>query len=557
MPEIVTLPDAYRWGESVLRGKFLACKWMRLMVERHFRDLEIGKDRGFWFSEKAAEHILEFFQAFLHHSKGEWAGKPLLLEPWQAFGLAVQFGWLRDDGYRRFKTSFESTARKTGKSTKTSGVGLYMLDFDDEPGADVYSFATTRDQAEIVWGEAARMVESSPALRTRIKTLRRNLHIAGTASKFEPLGADENTLEGLNTHCGLGDEIHAHRSRAVYDVIETSMGSRRQPMMSCITTAGVERESLCYTLDDYAQKVLEGIFDDDTFFALLCRLDEGDDWRDEAVWSKANPNLGISFKLETMQNACKKAQQMPTYENTFRRYYCNQWTEQYTRWIPMDKWDLCQGKVDASELTGMTCFTGLDLSTTIDITALVLAFDCGSVTRVLPFFWVPEENARERSRKDKVPYVEWIRDGYIEATPGNVVDYDFIRAKIHELSEQYKIQEIAVDAWNATQLSVQLKGDGANIHPFRQGYASMSAPSKDLEGLILSQRLDHGGNPVLRWMASNVAVRMDPAGNIKPAKDESTDRIDGIVALIMAIGCRNLAEIAPDFVYNTRTLYVA
>lgn len=544
-----------RYAQDVARGKVVVGRYHRLFVERHLRDLKEGGRRGLSLDADAAQRAIDFF-GFLHHSKGEWAGTPMRLEPWQQFLLAVLFGWKRADGTRRFRESYNCIARKNGKSSLAAGVGLYLFVADGEPGAEVYAAATKRDQAKIVHAEAERMVLASPGLRQRIGNVRNNLHIAGTASKFEPLGADENTMDGLNPHAVIIDEFHAHKTRGVYDVLRTATGARRQPMMFVITTAGYDRQSACYELHDYTVKVLEGSVDDDQFCGFICAIDETDDWRDEACWIKANPNLGVSVKAESLREQARKAAELPAEQNSFRRLRLNEWTEQDERWLDTALWERNAGEVDLSALRGRACFAGLDLSSTTDIAALVLLFPpLGEHDRwtVLPHFWIPEESMQERVKRDRVPYDAWVRDGLVHATEGNVVDYAFIRSQLHELVDEFDLRELAYDRWNATQLITQLMDDGVNCVPFGQGFQSMSAPTKELQKLLLAQSVSHGNHPVLRWMASNVSVKSDPAGNLKPDKSKSRQRIDGVVALIMALG-RAMVQPEVSSIYDTRGL---
>lgn len=534
------------YAESVVAGEIVTGRLVRLACERHLTDLQLGHLRGLRFDEEAAERSIRFF-GFLRQSKGEWAGQPLELQPWQAFIAGSVFGWKQRDGTRRFRSAYNEIARKNGKSTLSAGIGLKLAFFDDEPGAEVYAAATKRDQAMIVWSEAKRMVEKTPELRGMIRAFVGNLHREETASKFEPLGADADTLDGLNIHGGIVDEVHAHKTRAVLDVLETATGSRLQPLIFYITTAGYDRTSVCWELHEYSTKVLEGLVEDDSFFAYVAALDEGDDWTDETVWVKANPNLGVSAKLDKLRQECKRAQEVPGRQNAFKRLHLNVWTEQADRWIDMTRWDEGDLAVDPGELAGATCFCGLDLSTTTDITAFVAVFpDDSDGFDVLAHFWVPEEGIRARARRDRVPYDLWESQGSITATEGNVVDYDAIREHIREFAERYRVVEIAYDRWNSTQLVTQLLKDGAPMVPVGQGFASMAGPMRDLEGLIVSRRLYHGGNPVLRWMAANVAVEQDPAGNLKPSKAKSTEKIDGIVAMVMAVGRAMLHQEQPD-----------
>lgn len=526
--------DAY--ADDVVGGRLVTGELVRLAAERHLRDREQAHERGLWFDEAAAEKAVAFF-GFLTQSKGEWAGRPLSLEPWQAFIVGALFGWKRADGMRRFRRAYVSVARKNGKTTLAAGLGLLLAFFDGEPGAEVYAAATKRDQAKICWEEAQRMVQRTPALSQRVTSLAHNLHIARTASKFEPLSADYNSLDGLNPHGALIDEYHAHPNGNLADVLESGTGARRQPLLLYTTTAGIDNESACRDLDIDCQRVLEGLADDDELFAYIARIDREDAWADPDVWIKANPNLGVSVKLESIEAACARARRLPREQNEFRRKRCNEWTEQAERWLDLDVWDACGAAVDETALVGRPCYAGLDLSTTTDLSALALVVpDETGGYDVVTRFWCPAERIHERSQRDRVPYAAWVAQGLLRATEGNVVDYDRIREDIRELAERYAIRELAFDRWNATQLVTQLQEDGANCVPFGQGFASLSAPTKELERLLLDGSLRHGNHPILRWMAANVAVEQDAAGNLKPSKRRSTERIDGVVALIMALG---------------------
>jgi phage terminase large subunit-like protein len=382
------------------------------------------------------------------------------------------------------------------------------------------------------------MVKASPFLRKRIRAYKDNLHIVGTASKFEPLGRDSDSMDGLNVHGAIVDEVHAHKSRDVWDLLDTATGSRRQPLMFGITTAGFDRQSLCYELHTYSEQVLKRVIEDDSFFGVIYTLDEGDDWENERAWPKANPNLGVSKKWDDMRRKAARAKEMPSALNNFLRLELNVWTQSVTKWVPTEKWRACGGYVDADGLSGRTCYGGLDLSSTTDISAFVLVFPPqgeDDAYQVLCRFWVPEVAMRLRSRRDKVPYEAWVRQGLITATPGEVIEYDYILQQIDEDAQRYDLAEVAFDRWGSTQISQTLENQGLTMVQFGQGFASMSAPMKELERMILAGELAHGGNPVLTWMADNLVARMDPAGNIKPDKEKSTERVDGMVALIMAL----------------------
>lgn len=530
------------YARAVVAGDVVVSQLVKLAAERHLRDLDLGHTRGIWFDDAEARRVVAFCHG-LRHSKGEWAGQSFDLEPWQAFIVGCLFGWKRDDGTRRFRTGYVSVARKNGKTTLAAAVGLYLAFADDEPGAEVYAAATKRDQAKICWSEAHRMVKATPALNRIVRSFVNNLHNERTASKFEPLGADADSMDGLNIHGAIVDELHAHKTRNMVDVIETATGARRQPLIVYITTAGYDRNSVCWEFNEYAHRVLSGVFDDDSYFAFVAGLDDGDDWMDPAVWPKANPNLGVSVKPEKLTEECRKAKEVPGRQNAFRRLHLNEWTEQSNRWLDMTTWDASAGDTDPDDLAGRECYAGLDLSTTQDITAFVAVFpDDDGAYDVLCRFWVPEDSIRERTRRDRVPYDVWAQQGWITPTEGNVVDYDVVQADIQTFHDQHIVREIPYDRYNAHSVVTRLGQEGATMVPFGQGYVSMSAPMREIERLVLSGKLRHGNNPVLRWMASNVAVSMDPAGNMKPDKAKSTERIDGIVALVMAIGRAMLHE---------------
>ena len=504
---------------------------------RELSDRDTADERGLWFDDEAADRVVEFFTMLRHH-KGEWGGRPFELADWQRDDiLRPLFGWKRTDGTRRFRYAYIEVPRKNGKSTLAAGLGLYLTVADGEHGAEVYSAATKKDQARIVWGDAVEMVKGSPELNQFCVTFRNNINVVRTASRFEPLSADYNTLDGLNPHGVIMDELHAHRDRKVWDVMTTAMGARRQPLTVSITTAGVYRpESIGWEQHQHAVQVLEGTIEDDGFFAYIAAAEPDDDWTDPRTWVKANPNLGVSLKMDYMAEQCERATRTPSFVNTFLRLHLNIWTSQVTRWLDMDDWNACGSESEPADLMGLACFGGLDLASTVDIAAFGLVFpDVDGWYDVLMRFWVPEERIVERSNRDRVPYDAWARDGWITPTEGNVIDYDVIRRDINDLAREYKIVEIAFDRWGAAQITTQLDGDGLTVVPMGQGFASMSAPSKELETLVMGHKLAHGGNPVLRWMASNVATEQDAAGNIKPSKSKSTERIDGLVGLVMAL----------------------
>lgn len=552
-PKQNSLKWPLRYIDAVINDKIPVCKWVKLAVMRHVNDLKAAGRRGYYFDEKQAERVLEFF-SYLHHSKGDFAGRPFVLAPWEQFVVYCLYGWRRKkDGSRRFRRAYLEVARKNGKSTFAAGNGLFMLDGDGEAGAEVYVLATKRDQAKIIFEEAQKMVRSSPELRKFITVNASNMYVLDRASKFEPLGSDKDTLDGLNVHCGIIDELHAHKTRDAYDLIETATGARRQPLLLLVTTAGVNQHGICREKHNHIEKILQGILPDDEFFGMIYTLDKGDDWQDEINWTKANPNLGISVNVEDLRMKARFARNSPAALNPFLRLHMNVWTSAESVWISPDAWNATAGEVDSGALAGCECFGGLDLSTTTDISALVLTFPMPDGTyKNLYEFWIPRDRIEDRVRRDRVPYDEWVRDGYIHTTDGSVIDYDYIEHRILELAEIYRIRELAFDPYNATELVNHLIDNGVNMVSFRQGYVSISPAAKQLEILIMSQKYHHGGNPVMKWMMDNVIIRQDPAGNIKLDKEKSREKIDGPVASVMAIGRATAQGGAAPSAYESR-----
>ena len=500
--------------------------------------------------------IERFFAAILRHGKGEWAGKPFELEPWQRDRIVRPlFGTFRPDGLRQYRTAYVEVPRKNGKTTLGAGIALYLLLADEEPGAEIYSAAADRKQAALVFEAATSMVRQSPKLKERCKIYKNSIVVEKTGSSYQVLSADVPTKHGLNAHAVIFDELHAQRTRDLWDVLKTSMGSRRQPLLFAITTAGYDRESICYEQHKYAERVNDGSITDATFLPVIYGAERLADWQDPAVWHAANPNLGVSLKLEYLVQEAQHAKESPAYQNTFRRLHLCQWTEQETRALDMDEWASCGDPIDLDRLTGRECFIGVDLSSTTDIAAIATVFaptDEDPRCYVLPHFWIPEEAIMQRVRRDGVPFDAWVRDGFVTATDGAVIDYDVIRAKVNEVNSAYSVREVVFDRWGAWQMMTQLKGDLGEdrVIGYGQGFKDMNTPTKELITLVKDRRLRHGDNPVLRWMASNLSVKQDTAGNLKPAKDASSDRIDGIVATIMALG---RALVLPQFgSYMTR-----
>lgn len=507
---------------------------------------------GCYFEPSAGFHVVAFFHRYLRHSTGHWDGLPFILQPWQRRMLYRLFGWKRADGSRRFRIAYVEVPKKNGKSTLASGIALYMCSADGEASAEVYTAAADKDQASITYRECAKMVNASPQLKERLEVVDSRKTIAYTrkSSFIRALSADAFTKEGLNIHALIFDELHAQKTRELWDALRYAGAARRQPLIFAITTAGYDKNSICYEQHDYAKKILEGIITDSSFFACIYAADEEDDWKSESTWHKANPSLGVTINLQDYRSDFKEATNSPSKENSFKRYRLCLWTEQDVRWMQIEKWDSCHKPgLSLQELHGARSVGGLDLASTTDIAAFALWFP--DHKSLLTYFFCPKESVSQRTLKARLPYELWVKQGYIIETEGNVVDYDKIRVFINELSEVVDIEAIAIDRWNSTQLQTQLMGDGFEVVPFGQGFSSMSAPTKDFEKRVVSGDLFHDNNPVMRWMISNVSVEEDAAGNLKPSRKKSSEKIDGVVAGIMALG-HAMTLPAISSIYKTR-----
>jgi phage terminase large subunit-like protein len=611
---------ALKYAQDILSGTIVSCSYVKLACKRFLDDLEHQKEKGIYFDSEAADRVVRFF-GFLKHTKGAWARNAetagFVLAPWQIFILANLFGWKYiATGERRYREAHIEVARKNGKSTFMAGIGLYMLLEDNEPGAEVYSAATTKEQAQIVWRAAKDMVKVSAHLAARIGVWRSNLHVDKTTSKFEALAADAKTLDGLNIHCALIDELHEHPNRELYDVLNTATGSRTQPGIYAITTAGFDRESICWEQRDYGIKILRGTIkgiQEDKFFVFIATLDDGDNWMDEKNWIKANPNLGVSVSLEALRPNFAKAKEQPSALNEFLRKHMNVWTSADTSWLVAGAWekntafdehaDPLQLREDALKvLRGRRCFGGLDLAECEDFCAFVLVFppcervvvkrkptvtddpnlmwimlrstgttkaverhvaekllQSGAAVRaskikvpqpeeveeviqeaddkwsIVPFFWIPDAFIEQKEKKNRAPYTSWIRSGMVKSTPGNSVAQEAIREKVLELRQDYRLIEVGYDKFGAEWIGPKLLADGVPMVAVPQRFEFMSNPTKLLSSLINSGQVEHYNNSPLRWHASNVQLLLDHSGNCRPDKGKSRNKIDGIVATVIAV----------------------
>lgn len=541
---------ALRYAKDVVAGKIPAGRFVKAACKRQIEDLKRWKAKGaaYRFDAARANKVCRFIE-LLPHIKGPKAGEPIVLEPWQVFILTTVFGWVKADGSRRFRRVYIEVPRGNGKSALSSGVGLYMLCGDGEGGAEVYSFATTRDQAKIVFGDAQNMARRTPGLRTHfgVDVNAHNINVLRTASKFEALSAEGSTLDGLNTHFACVDELHAHKTRAVYDVVETSIGKRAQSLLWVITTAGSNRAGICYEVRGFVIKVLAGVAKDESQFGIVYGLDEEDDWTTEEALIKANPNWGISVMPEVLLPLQAKAMTMPSAANNFKTKHLNEWVNADTAWMDMRAWDACKDPaLDQEQFAGEPTYVALDLASKVDIAAKVAlherTIDGKSHYYVFGQYYLPRDTVE---RGENSQYQGWEHMGLLTVTDGAVIDFDVIEQDLLADCSRFEVREVPYDPFQATQLSTRMAAQGVPMVEMRPTVLNFSEPMKQLEALVLQGRLHHNGDPVLAWMMSNVVAHMDAKDNIYPRKERPENKIDGVVALIMALG-RALANNEPQ-----------
>lgn len=529
------------------------------MANKHFTPTKYMLPTSYY-DEAKVERVIQFIGQ-LKHTKGEWYNKPFYLLPWQEELISNIFGVIKENGYRQLTTAYVEIAKKQGKTELGAALALYMLCADGEKGAEVYSCAADRAQASLIYNVAVDMISLCPALKKRLKVIASQKRIVYPAmnSFYQVLSSEAYSKHGINPTAVLFDETHVANREMMNVMLHGASDARKQPLNFLITTAGNDLHSIGYELHQKAIDIIEGKKIDSTFYPVIYAAHEDDDWTDPEVWKKANPSLGVTVDIEKMQIACDNARQNPADENLYKQLRLCIWVKQSIRWMPMHIWDECAFPVNLEHLKGRECFAGLDLSSTTDITAFVLVFPPRNEDEkyeVVPYFWLPEETLSLRVRRDHVPYDVWEQQSYIKTTEGNVVHYGFIEVFIEKLGTKYNIKEIAFDRWGAVQMVQNLEGMGFTVVPFGQGYKDMSPPSKELMKLTLEKKLAHGGNPVLRWMMDNIFIKTDPAGNIKPDKEKSTEKIDGAVALIMALD-RSIRHKGDDgSVYDNRGILI-
>lgn len=541
---------ATAYAQRVVGGVEVAGKFERLACKRFLADLERQGTEAFPYviNEVAGSRACQFIE-LMPHIKGEWAKPKLVgdrlvyptlkLEDWQVFPEFNLFAWVhKDSGRRRFRRSYEEIARKNAKSTRAAGRLLFLLTADGEPGAHCYNAATTGKQAREVFDVARNMSLRADGFIDRfgVHVGANAISVDETASSLDVLNAEGSTLDGLNVHGGLVDEVHAHKKRELWDVLDSATGARAQPLLSAITTAGSNRAGICYELRGYTIKVLEGTVVDDTWFGIIYTIDGEDDWRDPAVWRKANPNLGISVALDDLQAACRKATHTPSAQANFLTKHLNVWVSSDSAWMDMEAWDRCADhKLDIEAVQHLPCWVPLDLASKVDVAAGPRLFYDADKDHYYLFsrFWLPERAIEVGANSQ---YDGWRRGGHLNVTDGDVIDFeqieDALRADVSTLS----VEELPYDPWQAQQLANSLVKDGAPMVEYRQTVQNMSEPMKALEAAVLSRKFTHDGNPMMTWMISNVVCHVDAKDNVYPRKERPELKIDGPVAVIMGIG---------------------
>lgn len=564
----ISSSPATTYAKAVVSGKICAGPHVRAACKRHLDDLEHGHLRGLRFDPAAADRAINYFADVLRLNGGEYDGVPYVLLDWQAFIIGSLFGWMGPDGLRRFRTAYVETAKGSGKSPMAAGVGLYGLTADGEAGAEIYAAATKKDQAMILFRDAVAMVDHSPALQQRITKSGTGLNVWNLAwlerrSFFRPIASDDGQ-SGPRPHISLLDEVHEHKDGYVIEMLKAGQKSRRQPLQFAITNSGTDKKTVCWDYHKYGAEVCAGQLLDDTFFAYICALDEGDDpFKDEKCWPKANPSLRHGLPgLRYLREQVNQARGMPSKESIVRRLNFCQWVEAESPWISSEVWFGCEDKeFDRRRLLGRRCWGGLDLSSTQDLTALVLHFEPtpdDPFWRQLEWFWLPADGLHDKADKDRVPYVVWRDAGHLQVTAGRAVNKLAVVRQALEITSLYDLQSIAYDRWRIEDLKMICEQEGVSLPlvPFGQGFKDMAPAVDEYERRLLDRKIRHSGNPVMTWNAANAVVVTDPAGNRKVAKETATGRVDGTVASIMATGASMTRTDGGPSVYERREMFI-
>jgi phage terminase large subunit-like protein len=552
------------YANDVKDGKIVACEWTRKACRRQIKDLEraAAGEFEYRFDHEEANRICAFVEK-MPHIAGEWAkrGEKIRLEDWQCFIYSTIFGWLhRDTGIRRFRIVYLEMGRKNAKSTMSAPVGIYMTCADGEARAEVYSAATTRDQAKVVWETAKMMVEREPGLRRRlgVGTSAHSIHQVSTASRFQALSAEGNSLDGLNIHCAIVDELHAHRTRKVYDVLETARVSRRQPLLWLITTAGSDQSGICFEQRTYLTKILDGVVEDETYFGIIYTLDLEDDWKDERNWPKANPNLGVSIYPEELRPLAIKAKRMPSALANYLTKHMSIWMNADVQLFDPGAWmALADESLDIEDFPIDPCWIGIDLAPRHDFCSRVAVFrrdeEDGQHYYVFAKHFLSEGEIKD---SDNASYAGWARQGWIETNPGSTTSYDAVEEDILYLAGICAIKEAMYDPFTAKEILDHMTAEGIVMVEMRMIVQNLSAATSRLGALIAEGKIHHNGDPILAWMISNVVGHYDRKDNVYPVKGPDRKPIDGAIALIMALARAILNTGPTESIYETREMLV-
>lgn len=536
---------AEKYARDVISGKIVACHWVKQACLRQLDDLANGVP-GFQFSVAFASRACVFIE-HLRHIKGALAGTRIILEPWQIFILTTVFGWVDGEKKRRFRHVYIEVPRGNGKSALSSGVALYALAADGEGGAECYTFATTRDQARIVFDTSKAMVSMSPDLAREFGLTKQahSVTVMKTGSVLMPKSAEGSTLDGLNTHIAVIDELHAHKTRELYDVVVTSLGKRRQPLLWVITTAGFDNAGICYEVRTMVTRVLDRTVIDDAQFGIIYTIDPGDDWRTEAALKKANPNWGVSVMPAEVMRLQRTAMELPSSQNNFKTKHLDVWCSASAAWMDSDAWAACEDTgLDLADFEGCPCWIGLDLAAKNDITAKVRLFPYKDGFAVFAEYYLPKISIEKATNSQ---YSGWEIEGRLTATDGAMTDMKVVEEGLREDLSRFDVQAIGFDPWNALSLSTSLANDGAPMVEYRNTVEKFSDPMKRVEAMVQGGKLRHGDDPVMRWMMGNVVAKRDAKDNIFPRKERYENKIDGVVALIMAVGLAGVPEEKGNF----------
>jgi phage terminase large subunit-like protein len=546
------------YARSVVAGRTIAGPYVRGACARHLDDLVHAGERGWHFDARRVARVVDFFGDVLRLSAGEFEGNPFVLEPWQAFIVGTLFGWVNAAGQRRFRVAFVETGKGSGKSPLAAGIGLYMLIADGEARAQIYAAASKKDQAMVLFRDAIAMVDQSPGLRQRVRQTGGsqvwNLSVGG--SFFRAIASDEGQ-SGPLPHCALIDEVHEHRDDTMIEMMRAGFKGRRSPLLFMITNSGVDRQTVCWRYHDKAVKIAERTIEDDRFFSYVCAVDEGEDpMRDRACWAKTNPNLGVSIPAVYLEDQVTEARLMPSKESIVRRLHFCQWVDATAPWISGDAWRACEVTHEVpfvERLAGARVTLALDLSTTTDLTALAIACEIDGRLYGAVEFWTPAETLRSRAERDGVDYPLWVQQGYLNAIPGSTLDYGPIAARIAELSDMFDVAELVFDRYRIAYLKRELDDIGLSL-PLTEHPQTFVKPAKsalwmpqsinEIESALLRREIEIDHNPCLTWAAASAVCEVDLHQSRIFSKRKATGRIDGLVALTMAVGA---IRARPDF----------